>query len=58
MFFPYFTQRTQWGFLLTRQHQRGISLHRELTGLGIVTVANRDHARALQITQQTVVSTV
>ena len=49
---PDFTQRAQRRFLLTCQHQRGIGLHGELAGLRIVAVANRHHARVLQVAQQ------
>ena len=56
--FPDFTQRAKRRFLLTRQHQSRIRLNGKFAGLGIVAIANRHHARVLQIAQQAFISPV
>ncbi|MNZ75708.1 hypothetical protein D3C78_941920 [compost metagenome] len=58
MALPDFTQCPQRGFLLTRQHQRSISLHGKFTRLRIIAVANRHHAGVLQVAQQTAVGII
>ena len=58
MTLPNFAQCSERRFLLACQHQRGIGLDGEFAGLSILAVANRHHARILQVAQKTAVGIV
>ena len=53
---PDFTQGAERGFLLTRQHQRGVCLGGKAAGLGVIAVAHGHQPRLLQIAQQAFVT--